>query len=144
MLNMFPLLSIPVVIYNVMAIGGGAFAKNSQSIVDNLNKKLFDVPMASGTFWTVSSGDLLILISLLMLFAELLKSTSTGREAIANHALSLVLFIVCLVEFLLFGAFASSVFFIITVMALLDVLAGFIVTIVSARRDIAGGDGYVD
>ncbi|PHR60066.1 MAG: hypothetical protein COA47_08445 [Robiginitomaculum sp.] len=144
MFNMFPLLSIPVVIYNVMALGGGVFANNSQSIVDNLAKKLFEVPMASGTFWTVSSGDLLILISLVMLFAELLKSTSTGREAIANHALSLVLFIFCLVEFLLFGAFASSVFFIIMVMTLLDVLAGFIVTIVSSRRDIGIGDGFVD
>ena len=144
MINMFPLLSIPVVIYNVIAIGGGAFSTNSQSIVDNLAKKLFEIPMASGTYWVVSSGDLLILISLVMLFAELLKSTSTGREAIANHALSLVLFIVCLVEFLLFGAFASSVFFIITVMTLLDVLAGFIVTIVSSRRDIGISDGYVD
>jgi hypothetical protein len=144
MFNMFPLLSIPVIIYNVIAIGGGAFAKNSQSVVDNLAKRLFDVPMASGTHWTVSSGDLLILISLVMLFAELLKSTSSGRDAIANHALSLVLFIICLIEFLLFGAFASSVFFIITVMALLDVLAGFIVTIVSARRDIGVGEGFID
>jgi len=144
MLNMFPLLSIPVIIYNVMALGGGAFSKSSQSIVDNLAKGLFDVPMASGTQWTVSSGDLLILISLVMLFAELLKSTSSGRDAIANHALSLVLFIVCLIEFLLFGAFASSVFFIITVMALLDVLAGFIVTIVSSRRDIGIGEGFID
>ncbi len=144
MFNMFPLLSIPVIIYNVIAIGGGAFAKSTQSVVDNLDGKLFDVPMASGTFWTVSSGDLLILISLVMLFAELLKSTSSGRDAITNHALSLVLFIICLIEFLLFGAFASSVFFIITVMTLLDVLAGFIVTIVSSRRDIGIGEGFID
>ncbi|VAV99055.1 FIG00482357: hypothetical protein [hydrothermal vent metagenome] len=142
MFNLFPLLSIPVIIYNVMAIGGGAFAANSQSVVDNLAKKLFDVPMTSGTMWAVSSGDLLILISLIMLFAEMLKSTSTGREAIANHALSLVLFIICLVEFLLFGAFASSVFFIITVMTLLDVLAGFIVTIATSRNN--GSDVYID
>jgi len=142
MFNMFPLLSIPVIIYNVIAFGGGIFSPNSQSIVDNLNKKLFDVPMVSGTYWTVSSGDMLILIALVMLFAELLKSTSTGREAIANHALSLLLFIFCLIEFLLFGAFASSVFFIITVMTLLDVLAGFIVTIISARRDIGIGEGF--
>ncbi len=37
----------------------------------------------------------------------------------------MILFIVCLVEFLLFGACATSTFFLITLMVLLDVLAGF-------------------
>jgi hypothetical protein len=56
--------------------------------------------------------------------------------AIVNHALSMLLFIVCLVEFLLFSAFATSTFFLVTLMVLLDVLAGFIVTIVASRRDV--------
>ena len=42
-------------------------------------------------------------------------------------------------EFLLAPAFATSTFFLLGVMVLLDVLAGFIVTIVSARRDIDFG-----
>ncbi|MES1202739.1 MAG: hypothetical protein ABUS57_14985, partial [Pseudomonadota bacterium] len=37
---------------------------------------------------------------------------------------------------LLHPAFATSTFFFILVMALLDVLAGVVVTIVSARRDV--------
>ena len=48
----------------------------------------------------------------------------------------MILFIICLVEFLLFRAFATSAFFLLTTMVLLDVLAGFIVTIVASRRDI--------
>ncbi len=48
----------------------------------------------------------------------------------------MLLFIVCLVEFLLFSAFATSTFFLVTLMVLLDVLAGFIVTIVASRRDV--------
>jgi uncharacterized membrane protein len=48
----------------------------------------------------------------------------------------MVLFIVCLVEFLLFPAFATSTFFLLMLMVLLDVLAGFIVTIVASRREI--------
>ena len=67
------------------------------------------------------------------LFIELLKSTTSRKVAIINHSLSMILFIVCLVEFLLFPAFATSIFFLITLMVLLDVLAGFIVTIVVAR-----------
>jgi hypothetical protein len=92
---------------------------------------------ASGTVhWVVSFGDLLVLLSLILLFIELLKSTSTGTAAIFNHALSMLVFIICLVEFLLHPAFATSVFFVIMIMSLLDVLAGVVVTIIAARRDV--------
>jgi hypothetical protein len=96
----------------------------------------FVVPMASGVQWVVQWGDILVLVSLVLLFVELLKSTSTGTSAIFNHALSMLVFIICLVEFLLHKAFATSVFFMIMIMSLLDVLAGVVVTIVSARRDV--------
>jgi hypothetical protein len=86
--------------------------------------------------WVVSFGDLMVLVALVLLFIELLKSTSTGTSAIFNHALSMLVFIICLVEFLLHPAFATSVFFLIMIMSLLDVLAGVVVTIVSARRDV--------
>ena len=42
-------------------------------------------------------------------------------------------------QFLLLPAFATSAFFLLTTMVLLDVLAGFIVTIVASRRDIDMG-----
>ena len=91
--------------------------------------------MTSGATGTVGPGDLLILFSLILLFFELLKSTSSQKIAIINHALSMILFVVCLIAFLLLRGFATSTFFLITVMVLLDVLAGFIVTIISARKD---------
>ena len=76
---------------------------------------------------------MLVLGALILLFVELLKSTASRNVAIINHSLSMILFIVCLVEFLLFGACATSTFFLITLMVLLDVLAGFIITIASSR-----------
>jgi hypothetical protein len=79
---------------------------------------------------------MLILVSLILLFIELLKSTSTGTAAIFNHALSMLVFIICLVEFLLHPAFATTTFFLILTMSLLDVLAGVVVTIIAARRDV--------
>ena len=51
------------------------------------------------------------------------------------------LFVVCLVEFLLFPAFATSTFFLISLMVLLDLAAGFIVTLVAARREAGFRDG---
>ena len=52
-----------------------------------------------------------------------------------DFGLSMALFVVCLVEFLLLPGFAGSVFFLILTMVLPDVLAGFIVTIIASRRD---------
>ena len=136
----FPLLALPVLIYNLVAqtLQGGF---GSQVASARFMEPLFTVSMTSGSPWPVSLSDLILAGSLVVLFIELLKSTTSRRIAIINHSLSMILFIVCLVEFLLAPAFATSTFFLLTVMVLLDVLAGFIVTIVAARRDIdlAGG-----
>lgn len=133
--TVFPLLTIPVLIYNFMGWSGTAFS-NAQAVRDRLNEDFLFVPMTSGAIWTITPGHALICVSLLCLFFELLKSTGIGRAAIVNHAFSMVLFIICLIEFLMFDAFATSVFFLITLMCLLDVMAGFIVTLAAARRDI--------
>lgn len=130
----FPLLLLPVVIYNVIALAlPGAFGGDASA---RMAEVVFDIPMASGAMWQVTIGDLLLACSLIVLFVELLKSTTSRKLAIINHGLSLLLFIICLIELLLAPAFATSTYFLITIMVLLDVLAGFIVTIVSARRDI--------
>lgn len=151
--GIFPLLTIPVVIYNLMAfvfskapaaVEGAAVtgSDRSMAMVQTLQEPILTLPMVSGASWTMTGGDLLILIGLMFLFVEILKSTSTGTATIMNHAVSMILFIVCLVEFLLFPQFATSIFFIIAMMTLLDVLAGVVVTIVSARRDFAVGEGF--
>ncbi|MDB5456890.1 MAG: hypothetical protein JWP92_2475 [Caulobacter sp.] len=130
-----PLLALPVLIYNLVALTlvGGFSSVDAQA---RLTEPLFSVTMTSRAAWPVSLGDLLLAVSLVVLFVELLKSTDSRKVAIINHSLSMLLFVACLVEFLLAPAFATSTFFLLTVMVLLDVLAGFIVTIVSARRDV--------
>ncbi len=134
-----PLLALPVLIYNLIALTlAGGFKAADASV--RLTDQLFTIHMTSRAEWAVSLGDLLLAASLVVLFVELLKSTTSRRIAIINHSLSMVLFILCLVEFLLFPAFATSTFFLVTLMVLLDVLAGFIVTIVAARRDVDFGD----
>lgn len=134
-----PLLALPVIIYNLVALTlAGGFRAMDASV--RMTDKLFTIQMTSRAEWAVSLGDLLLAASLVVLFVELLKSTTSRRIAIINHSLSMVLFILCLVEFLLFPAFATSTFFLVTLMVLLDVLAGFIVTIVAARRDVDFGE----
>ena len=135
MLIAIPLLVVPVVIYNLVILLGGGGADPLLGPASVLGEVLVRVPMTSGATWSISIGDLILFLSLILLFVELLKSTSSQRVAIVNHALSMALFVVCLVEFLLVPGFAGSVFFLILTMVLLDVLAGFIVTIIASRRD---------
>jgi hypothetical protein len=139
MIAAIPLLALPVLIYNaiVLTLPGGFTSIDAATRMD---QQLFAVTMTSHIDWSVGLGDLLLAAALVVLFIELLKSTTSRRIAIVNHALSLLLFIVCLVEFLLAPAFATSTFFLLSLMTLLDVLAGFIVTIVAARRDVGFSD----
>ncbi len=163
-LRALPALVIPVGIYNLIALGGGGGAalipeRNADGsivldeagkevgtyvapLMETLQQPFFTMPMMGDVSWQMTNGDVLIIVSIFFLFWEIIKSTSTGTATIINHAISMVLFIVCLVQFLLFPNFATSVFFIITLMCLLDVLAGVVVTIVSARRDFGVGEGF--
>ena len=135
----FPLLALPVLAYNLLALTvAGGFGGSGAP--ERMSAQLFSIRTASHTQWPVSLADLLLAGALVVLFIELLKSTTSRQVAIVNHSLSMILFILCLVEFLLFPAFATSAFFLLTLMVLLDVLAGFIVTIVASRREIEFSD----
>ena len=131
----FPLLALPVLLYNLilLTMRGGLTSPDAAA---QLATPLFTIHMTSGGAWPVNLGDLFLGGALVVMFIELLKSTNSRNVAIVNHSLSMILFVACLIEFLLVKGFATSVFFLMTLMVLLDVLAGFIVTIVAARRDI--------
>jgi hypothetical protein len=92
--------------------------------------------MLSGGLWTMTLGDFLVVIALALLFVEIVKSTGTSNASIVDHILSTALFIAFLIEFLLVPGAEDSVFFTIMVISLVDVLAGFTVSIRSAGRDV--------
>lgn len=128
-----PLLLIPLVIYNFVVflfMGGNPAGWSTQ---------LFSIPMVSGQVWALTAGDLLLVAGVVCLFFEVIKSTNTGRNSVIEHMLSTAVFVIFLVEFLLVGACASSVFFLLMIMALVDVVAGFTVSITGAGRDVTMG-----
>lgn len=141
-LTVIPLLLYPVLVYNVIAWAGTEFS-TAEAVRRMMDMEFKRVPMASGADWVITRGAILLTISLILLFFEMLKSARSDRYAVMNHAFSMLVFIVCLIEFLMFDAFATSVFFLIMLMTLLDIMAGFMVTISAARRDF-GGDGFAD
>jgi hypothetical protein len=124
-----PLLIVPFLIYNAVAL----FTGMDPAV---WSTQLFTVPMVSGVPWSLTSGDLLLVLGLACLFFEMLKSTNSGRSSIVEHMLSTVVFVIFLVEFLLVGFAGSSVFFLLMMMALLDVVAGFSISITAAGRDV--------
>jgi hypothetical protein len=95
LLGIFPLLIIPVAIYNLIALpyGGtseqvdGVVLNNIAPIVEMLSKPMMTFPMISGVNWAITNGEMLILFSIALLFMEILKSTSTGTATIINHAI---------------------------------------------------------
>ena len=101
-----------------------------------LTKTLFNLTLPSGAPWTFSIHDLFLLIGLALLYLEILKSTRSGRGQIVEHIVSMIVFVGCLLLFLLVAKTGSTTFLLITCMSAIDVVAGFTVSIVSARRDL--------
>ncbi|HEY5820031.1 MAG TPA: hypothetical protein VIU14_16835 [Mesorhizobium sp.] len=128
MLGAIPLLVIPFILYNL-----GLASPTGNEIWE---RELFSLPMMSGGVWTMTWADGLVAIALVLLFVEIMKSTQTSNRSIIDHVLSLFVFVAFLVEFLLVQGAAYSLFFTLMLTALVDVLAGFSVTIRSSGRDV--------
>ena len=120
-----PLLLIPAILLHVLLMGGDGVAHAWAT---------FTLP--SGAVFELTSGTAVLAIALATLFVEVFKATFTGQASLIDHMLSLLLFIVLLLEFLLWPAAGNTTFALLTLMALVDVVAGFAVGMAVARRDV--------
>src|SRR5580698_6257910 len=125
----FPLLLVPFVIYNIVAF------------ILRLPDDIWTAPattvhMMSGQDWVLSWEDIILAFSIFLLWIEIIKSTRIGMRSVMDHILAMALFIAMLVEFLLVRPAGTSTFFLLMMIALVDVLAGFIVGMRSAQRQI--------
>ncbi len=137
MLTAIPLTIIPLIVYNVVALAfPGALPDATWA------REIFGLPMVSGSRWALTLGDFMVALAVTCLFFEILKSGRTGNATIANHILSTIVFVIYVVEFILIYSAATSLFFILTVIALFDVIAGFTITIRTATRDISYTPGF--
>lgn len=139
MLRMFPLLLIVVIIYNLLAFGH--VMASHAPIEVFLTQPVVTIHMFSGDLWNLSIGDFLVLIALILLFAEIVKATRTTSHEIINHGLSMVTFVIALIEFITLKGFSTSAFFFILAFTLFDVVAGYTISIVAAEHDLGMGRG---
>jgi hypothetical protein len=115
------------VLYNVIALSLGEEA---------LGRQIFELRLLSGGIWKFTGGDLVLLVTLLLLFVEIVKSTFTTTSTLIDHALSMIVFMAVGAEFLIVPQAATSVFFLILVASLIDVIGGYTIGIRVARRDL--------
>lgn len=121
-----PLIGILAVVYLIVA-----------AVFDTaLGRTLFNLTLPSGRVWAFTLSDLFLVLGLVLLYLEILKSTRTGRGQIVEHIVSMLVFVGCLLLFLLVAQTGTTTFLMITAMAAIDVVAGFTVSIVAARRDL--------
>lgn len=131
------LLTIPwfawlLVAANLAMLGGPADYPYVNIIVQ-------DLTIPSGRTLHITVADLLILGGVVCLWVEIFKATRTSLASIVDHALSLVVFVVYLIEFLIVDRVGNTTFLILTLMAFADVVTGFTVTISTAKRDFTTG-----
>ena len=111
----FPLLLIPLAIYNIIAF----------LMPDvRFGEPLFKLVLMSGTEWPVTLSDVLIALGILMLLFEVIKGARPGAKYFTDHLLSLIVFGAAAAEFVLWSKFGTSTYFLLTALALVDFLSG--------------------
>lgn len=144
MLGMFPLLFLVIAVYALLAMAGSAIFGSAEAAFDMTNflqGKFLTFSPASGADWIMTRSDLFLVVGLSLLFVEIITSTRSDKRTLINHVLSMGVFIVALLAFVTSAPFTTSTFFLLMFMTLIDVVAGYIITIRVARRDIGfGGD----
>ncbi|MBX3507271.1 hypothetical protein [Parvibaculum sp.] len=130
MFRTLPMMALVIIAYNIIVYLTGL----------SMDTQVTTVTLISGAVWSIDVGDIIVFSGLVLLFLELISSTQTNASTIINHALSMLVLLVALVEFIVLPEFGNSTFFALVMLALFDVVAGFTVTITAARRDFTVGE----
>ncbi len=138
MLLSIPWLILPVVSYfGIIWIGTSFYDAGVQETMDYA--LIDNIKLLSDGIWKLTVSEVLLIFTLVVLFVEIIKATRVSSMSLVDHSLSTLLFVICLILFITITPAASSTFFLITVMTLIDVVAGFSITLRSARRDVGFG-----
>ena len=125
LLRAFPFLALVVIAYNIFFVLGATA----------IGAVLGEVRLPSGATWTITAGDLFVIAALALLFVEIL-SASARTVSVINHGLSLLVFVLCVIEFLLVPGCGTPEFLFITLMTLIDSVAGYSISARLAQRDV--------
>src|SRR5262245_30250453 len=111
----FPLLLIPLAVYNIIV-----WLMPTVS----LSEPVLKLTLMSGAEWPITLGDMLLAFAAVMLLLEIVKGARPGAKYLTDHLLSLIVFGAAAAEFLLWPKFGTSIFFLLTLLALVDFVSG--------------------
>src|SRR3569833_1152938 len=111
----FPLLLIPLAIYNIIVflMPGVGFTE-----------PLMRLQLVSGEFWAVSLGDMLVAVGVVLVLLEVIKAARPGGKYLTDHLLSLLEFGGAAAEFVMWPKIANSTFFMLALLAMVDFFSG--------------------
>src|SRR5438067_441029 len=122
----FPLLLIPLAIYNIIV-----FLMPGVSLTEPVVK----LTLMSGAEWPVTLSDMLLALGIFLLLLEIIKGARPGAKYLTDHLLSLIVFGGAAAEFVLWPRFGTSTYFLLTMLALVDFLSGLALR--TRRRAVA-------
>jgi hypothetical protein len=121
----FPLLLIPLAIYNIVA-----WLMPGVPLTDPLVR----LTLMSGVEWHITFSDILLALGVLLLLLEIFKGARPGSKYLTDHLLSLIVFGGSAAEFVMLPKFGTSTFFLLSLMSMVDFLGGIALR---ARRSAA-------
>jgi len=139
--QVFPLMTLSLVVYAVITMTGVGDIVTSTGTTYWQEVPIAELELYSGDVWPVTWGVLFLMISMGLLFVELVRATKTGNESVFNHVFSFFVFMLAAFAFVLAKGFGNTTFFIFLMMLLLDPITGIIVTSTTARRDLSVSGG---
>ena len=111
----FPLLLIPFALYNMII-----FLLNMP-----FSDTVFSIPLIPERRLPVTTGDLLVILAMLLLYVEVLKAARFGSKGVMDHVLSFALFVGMAAELVLVPkATTTTTLLLLTVLAFVDVIIG--------------------
>jgi len=125
----FPLLALVLVAYNAALLSGHNFTNPAAG-------ELLHLKLISGAEWSLGWNEALLIGGLVMLFIEIMKSTRTTTHTMFEHILSMFVFIIFLVEFLIVAGAGTTTFMLLGLMSLTDVMGGYSISIAVARKEM--------
>mgnify|MGYP003395407969 CR=1 FL=1 len=129
--DVFPLLALPLIYFNFMVFF--VIGLNQAAVNAWLAGPAFQVTMFSGAVWSMTQADVIIAAGMGLLFIEVLKSVGSPMLSLVNHGIAVMTLLFFAVEFMSIPGFTTSTFFLLGLMQLIDVIAGYTITIVASR-----------
>jgi hypothetical protein len=124
----FPLLIIPFAFFNMVV-----FLLNIP-----FTETVFVIPLAEGRSMPVSTGDLIVVIGILLLYVELIKAVRPGGKLLMDHLLSFLLFAGMVAEFVLVPRAATPTLLLLTALSFVDLVTGLSVRTAPQKIAVEG------